>query len=357
MNLRPVRLEPVFDPRPWGTRTLLPLYPEKIGLRESIGEAWLTGNQCKFADGPFAGKKLGEVWPQVPAEWAGTALANEKTFPLLVKFLFTEDKPSVQVHPHDEYAARHEADKGGRGKTEMWYVVSARKGAEVLVGLKPGVTRESFRKSIEDCTAENNLARIPMQADDAVFVPAGTAHTIGGGLVLCEIQQHSDLTYRVYDYDRRDAQGNPRTLHVDKALDVIKFGKQVGGKLDPVTIERGPITETYLVSCSYFATERWDFHLPIGSATVPEHFDLLIFLEGSGRLEWGHASAGVGGESAPFSASQLWLLPAALGNYKIVPENRTALLRTYVPSSPDEIVRRLAGQGIPKKRLSRLVFS
>jgi mannose-6-phosphate isomerase len=336
---------------------LLPLYPEKIGLRESIGEAWLTGNQCKFADGPFAGKKLGEVWPQVPAEWAGTALANEKTFPLLVKFLFTEDKPSVQVHPHDEYAARHEADKGGRGKTEMWYVVSARKGAEVLVGLKPGVTRESFRKSIEDCTAENNLARIPMQADDAVFVPAGTAHTIGGGLVLCEIQQHSDLTYRVYDYDRRDAQGNPRTLHVDKALDVIKFGKQVGGKLDPVTIERGPITETYLVSCGYFATERWDFHLPIGSATVPEHFDLLIFLEGSGRLEWGHASAGVGGESAPFSASQLWLLPAALGNYKIVPENRTALLRTYVPSSPDEIVRRLAGQGIPKKRLSRLVFS
>jgi mannose-6-phosphate isomerase len=357
VNLRPVRLEPVFDPRPWGTRTLLPLYPEKIGLRESIGEAWLTGNQCKFADGPFAGKKLGEVWPQVPAEWAGTALANEKTFPLLVKFLFTEDKPSVQVHPHDEYAARHEADKGGRGKTEMWYVVSARKGAEVLVGLKPGVTRESFRKSIEDCTAENNLARIPMQADDAVFVPAGTAHTIGGGLVLCEIQQHSDLTYRVYDYDRRDAQGNPRTLHVDKALDVIKFGKQVGGKLDPVTIERGPITETYLVSCSYFATERWDFHLPIGSATVPEHFDLLIFLAGSGRLEWGHASAGVGGESAPFSASQLWLLPAALGNYKIVPENRTALLRTYVPSSPDEIVRRLAGQGIPKKRLSRLVFS
>jgi mannose-6-phosphate isomerase len=357
VNLRPVRLEPVFDPRPWGTRTLLPLYPEKIGLRESIGEAWLTGNQCKFADGPFAGKKLGEVWPQVPAEWAGTALANEKTFPLLVKFLFTEDKPSVQVHPHDEYAARHEADKGGRGKTEMWYVVSARKGAEVLVGLKPGVTRESFRKSIEDCTAENNLARIPMQADDAVFVPAGTAHTIGGGLVLCEIQQHSDLTYRVYDYDRRDAQGSPRTLHVDKALDVIKFGKQVGGKLDPVTIERGPITETYLVSCSYFATERWDFHLPIGSATVPEHFDLLIFLEGSGRLEWGHASAGVGGESAPFSASQLWLLPAALGNYKIVPENRTALLRTYVPSSPDEIVRRLAGQGIPKKRLSRLVFS
>jgi mannose-6-phosphate isomerase len=352
VNLRPVRLEPVFDARPWGTRTLLPLYPGKTGLRENIGEAWLTGNQCAFADGPFAGKKLGEVWPQLPAEWVGASLASDKNFPLLVKFLFTGDKPSVQVHPQDEYAARHEADKGGRGKTEMWYVVSARKGAEVLVGLKPGVTRESFRKSIEDCTAENNLARIPMQADDAVFVPAGTAHTIGGGLVLCEIQQYSDLTYRVYDYDRRDAQGNPRTLHVDKALDVIKFGKQVGGKLEPVTIERGPITETYLVSCRYFATERWDFHLPIEADTVPEHFDLLIFLEGDGRLEW----AGAGGESVPYSASHVWLLPAALGNYKIVPEGRSALLRTYVPSSPDEIVRRLAGHGIPKKQLSRLVF-
>ena len=214
-----------------------------------------------------------------------------------------------------------------------------------------GVTRESFRKSIEDCTAENHLARIPMQANEAVFVPAGTAHTIGGGLVLCEIQQYSDLTYRVYDYDRRDAQGNPRSLHVDKALDVIKFGKQPGGKLEPVTIERGPVTETYLVSCRYFATERWDFHLPIDAATAPEHFDLLIFLEGDGRLEW------AGGESASFAASHVWLLPAALGNYKIVPDSRSALLRTYVPSSPDEMVRRLAGQGIPKKRLSRLVYS
>src|SRR6202044_742768 len=141
---------------------------DKTGLRENIGEAWLTGTQCAFADGPFSGKKLGEVWSQLPPEWGGTSGAGDKNFPLLVKFLFTGDKPSVQVHPHDEYAALHEAEKGGRGKTEMWYVVSARKGAEVLVGLKPGVTRESFRKSIEDCTAENNLARIPMQADDAV---------------------------------------------------------------------------------------------------------------------------------------------------------------------------------------------
>jgi len=351
VSLRPVRLEPIFDARPWGTRSLLPLYPDKAHLRENIGEAWLTGNQCSFADGPFAGKKLGEVWPQLPAEWTGTSLANNKAFPLLLKFLFTGDKPSVQVHPHDEYAARHEADKGGAGKTEMWYVVSARKGAEVLVGLKPGVTRELFRKSIEDCTAENNLARIPMQADDAVFVPAGTAHTIGGGLVLCEIQQYSDLTYRVYDYDRRDAQGNPRTLHVEKALDVIKFGKQVGGKLDPVTIERGPVTETYFLSCRYFATERWDFHLAADAATAPEHFDLLIFLQGDGRLEW------AGGESAAYSAAQVWLLPAALGQYNIIPESQTALLRTYVPSSTDEMIQRLAGQGIPKKRLSRLVYS
>jgi mannose-6-phosphate isomerase len=350
VSLRPVRLEPIFDARPWGTRSLLPLYPDKTGLRENIGEAWLTGDKNLFADGPFAGKTLGEVWPQLPPEWTGSAI-TDKTFPLLLKFLFTGDKPSVQVHPQDEYAARHEADKGGRGKTEMWYAVSARKGAEVLVGLKPGVTRESFRKSIEDCTAENNLARIPMQTDDAVFVPAGTAHTIGGGLVLCEIQQHSDLTYRVYDYDRRDAQGKPRELHVDKALDVIKFGKQAGGKLDPVIIERGPVTETYLVSCRYFATERWDFHLSISAATEPEHFDLLIFLEGSGRLEW------VGGESTAYSAAQVSLLPAALGNYQIVPESRTALLRTYVPASPDEMVQRLAGQGIPKKRLSRLVYS
>ncbi len=152
------------------------------------------------------GGRSGACGPRCLSNGLGTKADRGSAFPLLVKFIFSEDKLSVQVHPDDEYAARHEKAAGGRGKTEMWYAVRARAGAEVLVGLKPGVNREKFEQSIGNGTAEECLERIAMREGDAVFVPAGTAHTIGAGLVLCEIQEHSDLTYRVYDYSRRDAQ-------------------------------------------------------------------------------------------------------------------------------------------------------
>ena len=164
-------------------------------------------------------------------------------FRLLVKFIFPEEKLSVQVHPDDDYAARHEQAAGGRGKTEMWYALQARPGAEVLVGLKPEVTRESFARAIADGTAEDCLVHVPLRAGDAIFVPARTAHTIGPGLVLCEIQQNSDITYRVYDYNRRDANGQARPLHIEKALDVMRFGKQFGGKIAPVRIQEAGARE------------------------------------------------------------------------------------------------------------------
>ena len=129
VNLCPARLEPIFSPRPWGALSLAPLFPEKSNLAEPIGEAWMTGSECRFASGPFAGQKLGEVWRAMPPEWTGTKRSRrDAPFPLLVKFIFAEDKLSVQVHPDDEYAARHEAAAGGRGKTEMWYALRARAG-------------------------------------------------------------------------------------------------------------------------------------------------------------------------------------------------------------------------------------
>ena len=301
-------------------------------LAEPIGEAWMTGDESRFASGPYTGQKLGDVWPTMSAEWRGTSLRDARAFPLLIKFIFAEDKLSVQVHPDDEYASRHEQAAGGRGKTEMWYAVRARPHAEVLVGLKPSVTRQSFERAIADGTAENCLEHVPLAAGDAIFVPARTAHTIGPGLVLCEIQQNSDLTYRVYDYNRRDAQGRSRELHVEKALDVIRFGEQRGGKIQAPQIRRGPIAETRLAACEYFATERWEFGERIECATSREHFDVLIFLEGTGTIRWAK-------ESEPYGPTQVWLLPACLGKYELSPEAqqpratpRTSLLRTHVPS-------------------------
>ena len=309
----------------------------------------MTGSECRFASGPFEGRRLGSVWPEMPAEWAGTRADRGSAFPLLVKFIFSEGKLSVQVHPDDEYAARHEKAAGGRGKTEMWYAVQARAGAEVLVGLKPGVDREKFEQSIGNGTAEECLERIAVREGDAIFVPAGTAHTIGAGLVLCEIQEHSDLTYRVFDYNRRDAMGRARELHIGKALEVIRFGEQRGGKIEPVSFKRGPVTETFLVSCRYFATEKWELGESVAATTSREHFDLMIILEGAGDFAWAGSRAG-------YSPAQVWMIPAALGALRIEPSARTTLLRTYVPSGSDEFLRNLKESGVEESKWSRLVY-
>jgi mannose-6-phosphate isomerase len=349
-SLCPARLEPIFSARPWGARTLAPLFPEKSNLAEPLGEAWMTGVECRFASGLFAGQKLGDVWRTLPPAWTGTKInAADGSFPLLVKFIFAEEKLSVQVHPDDEYAARHEQAAGGRGKTEMWYAIHARPGAEVLAGLKPDITPEIFKRAIEDGSAEDCLQHVPMRAGEAIFVPAGTAHTIGVGLVLCEIQEYSDLTYRVFDYNRRDAQGRSRELHIEKALQVIRFGEQRGGKIKPERIAHGGVTKTYFIACRFFAAEKWEFAARMDAATSPEHFDVLIFLEGRGSIQWG-------GESVEYAPAQTWLLPAALGEYHLAPCERTSLLRAYVPVPLDEFARKLAAQGVSEAALSHLVY-
>lgn len=349
MNLCPARLEPIFSLRPWGARSLAPLFPEKSNLAEPIGEAWLTGVECRFANGAFVGRKLGEAWSEMGAEWRGTSIGRAADFPLLVKFLFPRDKLSVQVHPDDDYARTHEAATGGHGKTEMWCVLRADPRAEVMVGLVPNVTREQFRRAIADGTAEDCLAHVPVREGEGVFIPAKTAHTIGPGLILCEIQEYSDVTYRVYDYNRRDAQGRARELHVEKALSVLRFGRQQGGKIEPLRIERHGVAETYFIACPYFATETWEFAKRISLASSSQQFELLIFLEGAGRME-------CRGEVFEYRPGQAWIIPAALGAYEIVPQVPTSMLRTYVPGSMEEFVARLEGRGVDRAAASRLIY-
>jgi mannose-6-phosphate isomerase len=343
----PARLAPIFVRRIWGARDLSALFPERSQEKEPIGEAWLTGDECAFATGEFAGRTLGEVWPSLPNEWTGTELRGLPRIPLLVKFIFPEQKLSLQVHPDDAYAEQHESASGGVGKTEMWYVVSAHEGATVRVGLNPKVTRESFQRAVVDGTAEKCLASEAVHPGDAVFVPAGTAHTICPGVVLCEIQQQSDITYRVYDYNRLGTDGKPRALHIRQALDVMTFGEQSGGLCDPVRITRGAITETFYAACRHFATERWEFRERIAAVTSPEHFDLLIFIEGNGRIEFAD-----GTES--FGQAEAWLLPAALGAYQLAPDSATTLLRTYVPDL-NGFVQHLTEERVAEAAWSRVV--
>jgi mannose-6-phosphate isomerase len=344
-KLVPARLAPIFVPRIWGARRLAPLF-DRPQSSAPIGEVWLTGEQCRFDSGEFAGRTLGETWPALPAEWTGTRLRDQPRIPLLVKFIFPEDKLSVQVHPNDEYARAHEG-AAAVGKTEMWYAISAREGAELRVGLEPGVTPESFRRAIDDGTAERCLRTLPVHAGDAFFVPAGTAHTIGPGMTICEVQQHSDITYRVFDYNRLQPDGKPRPLHIRQALEVMRFGESCGGKAAPLTLQRGPLLRTCLAACRYFATERWEFSERVTAGTSPERFELLIAISGRGRIEWDNTSASYG-------PAEVWMLPAALGTYQLAPESPTALLRTFVPDL-SQYARELADQGADATALSHVV--
>jgi mannose-6-phosphate isomerase len=214
------------------------------------------------------------------------------------------------------------------GKTEMWYAVDAQVGAEVFVGLKPGVTRQVFRRAIDDGTAEECLAREPMSRGDSVFVPAGTAHTIGQGLVLCEIQQTSDITYRVYDYGRVQPDGTPRKLHVKQAMEVLNFDSQRGGKLAPARIAMPEGERIALVACKYFAVEKWKFSKAIALKTAPERFEIWIAIAGDGKISW---SAKGAGRTVNYSAAESWFVPAALGEWRIEPTSETTMLRVFVP--------------------------
>lgn len=307
----------------------------------------MTGNESVFANGPYVGQKLGNAWPQMPAEWRGTAIPNRGVFPILTKFIFSDEKLSVQVHPDDEYARDHESAAGGVGKTEMWYALRSQLSGEVLAGLKPDVSRESFQEAIADGTAEDCLVHVPLQKGEAIFIPARTAHTIGPGLVLCEIQQHSDLTYRVFDYNRSDAQGRTRELHIEKALAVMRFGPQTCGKLDPLRIEQNGARVSYFVACPYFATERWEITGSASLRTSREHFELLIVLEGTGLIVFQSGRARYG-------PAQAWLLPAALGDYRVEAQQPTTLLRTYVPNLQN-FGNEFAGLNVKEEDWKRLI--
>jgi len=349
VKLEPVRVEPEFAPRIWGARSLAPLYPEKTNLTEPIGEAWLTGLGCKLATGPFAGRDLRAAWETMPPEWRGTRLAAVSEFPILAKFIFPKEKLSIQVHPDDAFAQRHETAAGGRGKTEMWHVISAEPGAQLLLGTKPGVSKEAFAEALAAGTLEEPLQSWPVRPGDTFFVPARTPHTIGGGMILCEIQQYSDVTYRVYDYGRVDAHGKPRELHIDKALAVINFGRSAGGRVSALPLRAEGMKRFLLSACRYFASERWELASPAATQKHPEHFDVFVILSGRGTFAWDHGAAG-------YRRGEAWLIPAALGRLRVTPNELTTLLRTYVPDL-DGLEKQLLGEGADPAALSQVVFT
>jgi mannose-6-phosphate isomerase len=319
-------MSPAFDPRPWGTLDLSPIYPNHK-FSEKIGESWLTGDACKVANGPLAGKTLSQLSHQFTRDLVGDAARDPQRFPLLLKFLFPLEKLSVQVHPDDEQALRVGEPWG---KTECWYVAHAKPGSQIALGLKPGVTSTQLEAAIHENRAEDLLNWINVYAGDMIYVAGGTVHTLGPGSVIVETQQQSDMTYRLYDY------GRPRELHLKDGMAAVKEKTDSGKVLRPAPtqIHGGKSRHSPLVAAPYFVVDMFeakneeplDLSTRVDSAKSSVH--ILTAVEGCGVVE------AQGMNPVTLAKGDAVVVPASIGTFTVRPQWTLEFLRAYVPGKP-----------------------
>lgn len=330
-QLYPFLMSPVFDPRPWGRLDLSPVYPNHR-FDEKIGEAWLTGDQCHVANGPLARRKLADLSTEFGPELVGTAARDPRSFPLLMKFLFPAEKLSVQVHPDDATAQRFGEP---RGKTECWYVAHAKPGAQVALGLKPGVTAAELEQAIHEKTAENLLHWVDVFQGEMIYVVAGTVHTLGPGLVMVETQQQSDITYRLYDY------GRPRPLHLDRGLASVKE-RTASGKVirpAPVAIDGGKSRLSTMVAAPYFSVDMYELKEPhefsTQDAAGKTSVQILVAVEGCGIVETPAR------DPVMLAKGDAVVIPANLERFSVRPQWAVEFLKASVPggSVPEPATR------------------
>lgn len=338
----------------WGGQRLVAWLDLPEPRPQRLGETWQVYDTNRICNGPLAGETLAAVTQRYGPALIGTRTMERygADFPLLAKFIDANDRLSIQVHPDDTYAHSHEANTGFHGKTEAWYILDAAPGADIIYGLSRASSRAEFADAVQREELEPLLRRLPVQAGDVVFVPAGTLHAINAGIVLFEIQQKSDLTYRVYDYGRRDATtGQPRELHLEKALDVIDYQPTLRTTIAPLPLEADD-QRTLLIACPYFALERWQLPVARTVSTDPGSFEILTLIAGSSALTW---------ESGELTLQRgdSVVLPATLGAYSLHPASSTEtvpqLLRAYVPDLHGDLINPLQAQGIAAERIAQVV--
>ncbi|MDB6031682.1 MAG: Mannose-6-phosphate isomerase [Verrucomicrobiales bacterium] len=302
--LHPLVFHPIFKDRVWGGRNLERLYGKQLPPEKPIGESWEITDRPEgvsvVAAGPLAGKDLRWLMEHHRQELLGAHDQSER-FPLLIKLLDAEEKLSVQVHP----PAAAAAGLGGEPKTEMWYIADAKPGAELYVGLRDGATREEFEQRISDGTVAECIHRVPVQAGDVMFLPSGRVHAIGAGLVIFEIQQNSDTTYRVFDWNRTGLDGKPRDLHIKESLASINFEDYAPRLIGSVYSRNPTLAVRFLVDHPLFKVDACKVkrgqHFYLRSDT----FQILALLKGTMTIQYQ-------GIDYKLTAGQFVLLPAAL---------------------------------------------
>lgn len=325
---QPIFFEPLYMERVWGGRRLAQLYHKQIPLTGRIGESWeivdREDSQSVVHEGPLRSKTLHELWKNPESRNAifGPGWENVPRFPLLFKILDAQDRISLQVHPPTAVAARFSTES----KTELWYFAAVENGAEIYAGLaKEGITKQEFEEALHGGYAADLIHRIPTKTGDAMFIPSGRVHAIGAGNLIIEIQQNSDTTYRVFDWDRLGLDGLPRPLHVAESLLSIQFEDVCPGLQPPVDVHQGGT----IAECEFFRVEKW---ILSQEQAVPRFAledtqgQCAIFTLLTGEVECGGLC---------FQAGSFFLVPACLPEMTIRAKSEEAsLLRTLLPKPP-----------------------
>jgi len=322
--LYPLKFSPILKDKIWGGTKLKSLF-NKSAETDKLGESWelsgYEGDESVVTNGYLAGNNLTELIEIYMGELIGDTIFDEYglAFPLLFKLIDANENLSIQVHPNDETAAeRHNS----YGKTEMWYVVDADPGSELIIGFSDDCSRETYLNAMSEDKVEDLLLKVPVTKGDVFFIPAGRVHAIGKGVVVAEIQQSSDITYRIYDYKRKDDNGNERELHTEQALDVINFE----ASREPKTVYTPILNETTpLVTCDYFTTNMLRFNKRIERhyATI-DSFVSYMCLEGNFSIEFE-------GDITIISKGDTVLIPASIDELSLIPDGEVTLLEVYVP--------------------------
>ncbi|WP_075980502.1 mannose-6-phosphate isomerase, class I [Bacillus massilinigeriensis] len=300
-------LKPFFQERLWGGTKLNTLYDYKIP-NQNTGEAWVISahknGSSEIINGALKGKNLMQAWEEHPELFGGNP--QDKEFPLLVKILDANDNLSVQVHPDDEYARNVENEEFG--KTECWYVLDCEDDAEIILGHNAKSPLE-FRKMVEEGKWGSLLQSVKVKKGDFFYVPSGTIHGIGKGIVILETQQNSDLTYRVYDYDRKDTNGVSRELHLDKAIDVTSYPdlREASDRIEKIM---GDLHQTRLVQSQYFSVYHWKIN-GISRQSLLHNYLLVSVINGEGEIV-------IGDRSYDFKKGDNFILLASVDSYEIV---------------------------------------
>jgi len=318
--LYPLTFQPIFKERVWGGRNLERLYGKALPPNVPVGESWeisdRPGDVSVITNGPLTGKDLHWLVQHHREELLGVARLQGARFPLLVKLLDAQEKLSLQVHP----PAHKAAGLGGEPKTELWYVADAAPGADLYVGLRRGMTRAAFEERIHDGTVADCFHRVSVEAGDAMFLPSGRVHAIGAGLVIFEIQQNSDTTYRVFDWNRVGLDGKPRELHVQQSLESIDFDDFEPSLVQSEFLGEGPIKRRLLVQDPLFAVEAVQVSATATTLLQPRQMQIVACLSGTVLVanESTTVRLGPGG---------FCLVPASLDQVQVSAEGEALLLR------------------------------